>query len=221
MILQPALVCAGDGLAPLEDRFDPLQLFDAESAIQLRDAIVVAELLVLEPLAGRASPLIPELPGPHRDVRVVRDDDAAFTGRDLLVRIEAEDTRISERAHLAALVFRAERFASVFDHEEPMAVGDLLDLGERRGTAKGMHHDDGARAGCNCLLDPGGIEIQRLGIDIDEDPRRSLLTRRAGDGHERERWDDDLVAARDAESADAEVKAAGSRVDGNGVRGPE
>src|SRR5258708_23332758 len=126
MILQPALVWAGDGLAPLEDRFDPLQLFDAESAIQLRDAIVVAELVVLEPLAGRASPLIPELPGPHRDVRGVGDDEAAFAGRDLLARIEADDARISARPHLAAVAFPAAPLASIFVHDQPMAAGELL-----------------------------------------------------------------------------------------------
>jgi len=99
-----------------------------------------------------------------------------------------------------------------------MTPGDLQDFVERGRASEGVHDDDGASERCDGFFDPGGIKIERLGIDIDEDRHGTLVTENVGNGDERERGDDDFIAFADAERADAEMEGTGSGIHGDGLR---
>src|SRR6267378_4850589 len=141
-----------------------------------------------------------------------------FAGSDLFVGIEAEDCGVSEGPHLAAVESRAERFAGVFNYEKIMTEGDREDFVERGGTAEGVHDDDCASARSDGFFDEGRIEIERQGIDIDEDGQGALVTKNVGDGDECERGDEYFIAFGDAQRADADVEGAGAGIHGDGVR---
>src|SRR5260370_40673736 len=98
MVFQPTLIFAGDGFASLKNRFQTLELAGAKSTIHLGDSIVVAQLLVLEPLGGFAASLIAKVPGERGDIRIVCDNHPAFAGSDLFIGLEAEHDSVSERS---------------------------------------------------------------------------------------------------------------------------
>ena len=74
-------------------------------------------------LVAEADELAPLLIG-------VRDDDAALTGRDLLVRVEAEDGRRAVRPDRLPLVGGAERFGRVLDQQQAVTRSDRAELVE-------------------------------------------------------------------------------------------
>src|SRR5260370_39081409 len=117
MVVQSSLVFAGNDFAPLEDWSNPFELFNPESAIHFGDPVVVAQLFVFERLAGCAAALISQFFGKRRDLWVVCDNHAAFTGSDLFIRLEPEDTHSSKRANFAAVEVGPNSLPGVLTHE--------------------------------------------------------------------------------------------------------
>src|ERR1700674_5772064 len=212
------MIFTGDNFAPLKNRFQTLELAGAKRAVQFGDSIVVAQLFVLTPIAGFGAALIAKFPGEHGKVRIICDDHSTFAGGNLFIGIEAKDARVSERSHFAAVELRAKGFASILDDEELVTPGNLEDFVECRGTAEGVHHDDCTSAQGDGFFDPGRIEIQRLGIDVNEDRHGALVKKNIGDGDESKRRDDDFIAFGDAQSAYTEMEGAGSGIHGDGIR---
>src|SRR5207248_10767808 len=107
-----------DGRAQLEDLVELLELPEPERRAHVVEAVVIAESHVLEPPAGIATALVSQRAQEAPLVLRVRRHHAAFTRRDLLVRIEREDGARAMRADPCALVLRADRLARVLDQRE-------------------------------------------------------------------------------------------------------
>ena len=147
---------------------------------------------------------------------VVGDDDAAFAGGDLFVRIEAEDAAAAEGAGLAALVGGAQGFAGILNEGDLVAGGEHGDLVHADGIAKGLDAENGLGFGGDGFFGFGGIEVKGLGVDVHkhgggtyhfDDIRR--CDKREGRGK-------DFVARADAHGEEAAVEAGGAGIDGYG-----
>ncbi len=121
---------------------DPLHLHGADGAVHIAEAIVVAKSFVREPAHAGVAALIAHGLAESGDLVVVGDDHAALAGGDLLVGIEAEDTRVAEAAGHAALVICAERFAGVLDHTQLVLSGDCADAIEVGGLSEHVDRNE-------------------------------------------------------------------------------
>ncbi len=218
MVFQTAVVLAGNGFASFQNGFNALELGGAEGAIQFGDSIVVAELFVLEPIGGIVAAVIAKFTSERGEFRIVCDDHTAFAGGDLFIGIEAKNPNVSEGSNFAAVELRAEGFASVFDDMEIVTASDFQDVGECGRTSESVHDDDGAGSRGDGFFDAGGIEIERVRIDINENGDGTLVAENVGDGDEGERWNDDFIAVGDAEGANAEMERGRAGTYGNGMR---
>ena len=143
----------------------------------------------------------------RRRVGVGGDDHAALPGGHLLVGVEGEGGEVAAGPdHPALRVDRAERLAGVLEDPEAVALRQRLQLGPGGGPAEDVDRQeapgllgDGGRRGV-------GVDVERLGIDVDEDRFRPLVEERVRRGDEGERAGDDLVAGPPAELAHAEVE---------------
>ncbi len=139
-------------------------------------------------------------------------DHAAFAGREVLGRVEAEAREVGGRADLAAARHAFDAVRGVFDREEPMARGQLSDRGDVRRPAAVVHGDDRARP----VGDRGGgrvrIEIARPRIDVREHRRRAGVdddVRRRAEGQRRR---DDFVARPHASGEQRQMQARRARI---------
>src|SRR5258708_32906537 len=115
MVFQPTLIFAGDGFASLKNRFQALELAGAKSTIHLGDSIVVAQLLVLEPLGGFAASLIAKFPGQRGVIRIVWDSHPALAERDLFI------------VNVAEVAYAADRHSSVTHELSAASVTRVID----------------------------------------------------------------------------------------------
>src|ERR1700723_3866284 len=109
-------------LTPFQDGIEPLKLRDSERAVNLRNPIVVPDLGMRKPGAGRSNSLITQGPNPSRDLHIVGDYCTAFTGGDLLIRIKSKGGDIPERTDFPATIFCSDRFARIFNDREPVPL---------------------------------------------------------------------------------------------------
>ena len=184
-------------------------------------AVVPAQAVVLQPVAGVGAPLVGEAVQARGDVVVVRRDHAALARGDLLVRVEGEDRRVAVGAHDAALAARAERLGGVLDDRDAVPRGDGVELLDPARQAEDVHRHDGPGARGDRRLDGRGIEVEGRGVDVREDGLRPLVERAVGRRDERERARDHLVARAGAGEPHAEVQAGGAAGDGDGVAGAD
>src|SRR5439155_20578315 len=91
----------------------------------------------------------------------MREHDAALAGRELLVRIEAEDTGRAVRADRAALVLGSERLRRVLDQHQCMPLADRPQLVELAGIAEHIDRHESFRPRRDGRLDRRRIELQR------------------------------------------------------------
>ena len=82
----------------LQEGEEAADLRDPQRGGQLVHPVVESEALVLEPRAHLAAALVAEAPTGGGELVIVRDDHAAFTGGDLLVRVEGEAAGGAEAA---------------------------------------------------------------------------------------------------------------------------
>ena len=144
---------------------------------------------------------------------VVGHDHAALAGRHLLVRVEGEGPRAPERPDRPASQGRADRLAGVVDQQQAVSVGDLLDRVPVGRVPEHVDDHDGLRPIGDPSLEVGGVEVVRVGLDVDEDRRGPLEEEGVGARRERERRHQDLVARTDAERLDDQVQRRGARGD--------
>src|SRR5947209_16431225 len=110
-------------------------------------ALVPAATHVVEPAPGVVgSALVPQAAMQLPLLLGVRDDDATFTRRDLLVRIEAEDPRRPVSTERRPLVLGSERLRRVLDQGQPMALAQRSQLVELAGVSEHVDRDNGLRA---------------------------------------------------------------------------
>jgi hypothetical protein len=105
----------GDPPARTEELVESLQLSQPNCCLNIRQAVVEANLIVLVGGPGE-SRLCGQVPCLRRESLIVADDHSAAAGGDDLVAIEGETPELSDRADLAPIgKCRAEGFGSVLD----------------------------------------------------------------------------------------------------------
>jgi hypothetical protein len=164
-----------------------------------------------------AHPLDPAL-----EVGIADHHGAAFTGGDVLDRVEAEHHGVAGAGpDEASAIARAQGVAGVLHDPQtapPREVGQLVDVG---GQAAEVDRHDGARARGDQRLDRLGRQVAGSGVDVrDPDAGADIVCRRGG-RRERQRRGDDLVALADAERRVDQVQRGGTARAHAGMRRAE
>ena len=94
---------------------------------------------------------------------------SAFTGREILGRVKAERNRIWPRADVHALVFRRQSVRCVLDEDEVVPPRDLSQVVELGRVAGVVHGDDRSGASAHRFLHECGVDVERVGLDVDHD----------------------------------------------------
>ena len=137
------MVLARHGLSFFQNGLDSLQLLDSEGAVDFRETVVETQFAVLQPLARMGTSLVALCPGERGDPGALGDDNAAFTGSDLLVGVKREHPRVTQRPHLAPLVFSPNGFTCIFNHPQAMLPGDIENGRQVGRVPEGMYRQDG------------------------------------------------------------------------------
>jgi len=117
MFFERSGVPIGDSLLVPHRGFDSIQLGAPDRSLDVGHAVVVSERdMVVSPFL----PLIPKNPQPFGDRVVVGRDHATFTGRQVLVREEAEHVLGGLGTDRHASVGSAKRLGAVGDYGEAM-----------------------------------------------------------------------------------------------------
>ncbi len=112
-----------DALPCREQRIEAPQLSEPERGAHLVETIVVAKTHVAQPGGIVVAALIAQALQEPRTLRIRRDDHPALAGRHLLVGIESEHRRRTERARTLTVMRRADRLARIFDDGEIVTGG--------------------------------------------------------------------------------------------------
>ena len=99
---------------------------------------------------------------------VDRDHAAVARGGDRVTAREARDGDVGTRAGACAAQVRVEHVAAVFDHEQSVRVGDGTDGVPVGAVPDEVRREDRLRAGPDHGLDLGDVDLQRVGLDVDE-----------------------------------------------------
>jgi hypothetical protein len=107
---------------------------------------------------------------------------------------------------------RVEHVAAVFDHQQTMTVGDLADAIPVGTVADEIGREDRARARRDHLLDAVHVDLERVGLHVDESGDDPRLHQRRHVGRERHDRRDHLVAGLAADQVDREPDRGRPRV---------
>ncbi len=191
-----------------------LQLADPDRGLHVGPAVVEPEPHMVEPRAPAVvAALVAHAPQELPLLLGVREDDSALTGRELLVRVEAEHARNAVRADRIALVLGAQGLGGVLDQGQPVPVADRPDLVELARVAEHVDCHDRLRALGDRRLEGRRVEVQRARVDVGEDRRRPLDDEAVRRGHERERRGDRLVSRAKPGDSREEVQPRGAARD--------
>src|SRR5262249_37235174 len=102
----------------------------------------------------------PEQVDPSFQIRIRRDDGAAFRGVEQLGRVKAQNRGVPPFDHRFAIDLGAESMGGVIDDAQSMALGDRLQLIDSTWNAIDVDADDRARTRRDRALDRGGVEGQ-------------------------------------------------------------
>ncbi len=111
----------------LQQLLNPAHLHPADRGSQLVDAVVIAEVGVVEPGIARSTSLVAQCTQHFRPVIPVGDDHRPLTGRDLLVGIERKDTGIAFKPGRPAFVLRSKGFTGILNQVQPMPLHRRFD----------------------------------------------------------------------------------------------
>ena len=89
----------------------------------------------------------------------VHAQSASFTARVVLRFMEAQRTEMADRPERLVLVPRQHCLSGVFDHDQPILLGDLHDAGHVAGDSRVVRGDDDLRAVRNRPLDEILIDV--------------------------------------------------------------
>ena len=123
------------------------ELREPERAGDVREAVVEAEPVVVEPAHVRRAALVALGVDPLLQRRVAERDHPALARRQLLVGVEAEHRRVAARADRRAVgVTRAERLAGVLDDRQAARARRALERRHVGRVAEDVHRQQRARA---------------------------------------------------------------------------
>src|SRR5467141_420039 len=101
---------------------------------------------------------------------------------------------MADAAEGPALVGSHHALCRVFDHEQVALRGERHDRVHLAGNAAVVHRNDRARAWRNGTGDPGLVDVERIGPDIDEHGDTAAQHERVGGRHEGIRRHDHFIA---------------------------
>ena len=131
---------------------------------------------------------------------IVGDDHPSVAeASETLAREEADTPCSAETAELSSFVRCPHRLGSILDHRDAMFFPDSKDRIHVRRLSVEMNGDDRLCPGCDRRLDPGGIDVEGGGIDIDIDRLCPQDADRLRGRHKRERRRNHLISRTDAE----------------------
>ncbi len=162
--------------------------------------------------------MITEPPQGLRKLRVAGGDHSTFPGRDVLHRMEAENRHVRNRASRTLAIFRAQSMTRVFDHDEPVVTGNLLDRLQIGWMSRIRHGKNRARPGRHLLRDLRRIDVERVGANIGKDRRGALIQNAIRGRGERHRSGDGLVARRQSRGKGRAMQSGGARTETHRVR---
>ena len=150
---------------------------------------------------------------------------AAFAGGQVLGRVERErdQVRLVEAGRRGAdhpvVIPGRQRVGRVLDHGQAVPVRDVVDRVHVRRVPVKVHGHDRPHAGrpAHRMLDLVGVEVERVGLDVDQHRARALVLDHVDCGGECHRRGHDRVAVADAQGRQREVHRRGRRVDGQRV----
>ena len=197
----------GDPRPIVQHRVQMRELRDPERACEIRQPVVEAEPVVIEPAHVRRAALVSLGVDPHLDRGIPGRDHPALAGRQLLVGVEAEHRRVASRTDRHSVgVHRAERLAGVLDDRQPQAL-ERRDVGR---IAEDVHRQQRRRPRADRGARRGWVDVQGRSVDVGEHGRGTLVDDCVGARHERERARHDFVAVADAGGAKREMQAGGA-----------
>ena len=126
----------------------------------------------------------------------------------------------ADAAHRLVAILRAERMRRVFDHPQVVPLGDLHDGRHVARLAGKMHRDDGFGARRDRRLYPLRIDVQRVGLHVDEDRRRPDVHDDVDGRGKREGRGDHLVTGSDTDGKECQVERRRARVQADRVSRP-
>ena len=161
------------------------------------------------------------VPGPCAAVQrfIVGEHDPAFSGGEVLARLEAEGARIAERADRAAAPAREPRLRGVLDDPEAAPGRDGVHAVHVGRASADMHRQDGRRALRDRGLDQLRVQVVRARLDVDERGDGAQRPDGVGRRHEAVRARDDLVAGLHPGGDEGGLKRQGAVAAGHGVPG--
>ena len=168
-------------------------------------------------VAERRPAVVPETTNGSVERGFVGRDRAALSRRHDLARVERETRRDAERAARSSAVLRAERAGGVLEEHDLLRHGGLQRLPLDR-TPEEMHGHDGARSRRDRGGDGSDVEVERVGVDVDQNRLRAAQLDRVRRRRERVGGDDHLVARPDLEREQGEMERCRAGRDGRRVR---
>src|SRR6185437_15754400 len=197
------------------DGFNPLELLRSQSTVHFGEAIAKPDLCLLVPIERRVASLVAQTTGVVGEVSAVGCKNSAFSGGDLLVRVESQNGDMSEGSGFAGAEFGAQRLAGVFDQIKSAAVGKVAQSCRVHRAAEGVNGDN--RPGPRGY---GGFDkfrrgIERGGININKSGAKFFLQQNVERGGEREGRQNYFRSSRKIEDTQSQMKGGGSGVDGD------
>ena len=137
--------------APRQIRIQFLQLLNAQGTGNVSQAVIETQqhhfVMPLPrglPLARvAADAVIAKAAQRLGELRIVGRDHAAFSGGDVLHRMKTEDGHVRQAAHPTAFVLGAQGMAGIFDHDQPVALGQFKNRLQVGGMAGIVHGQNG------------------------------------------------------------------------------
>ena len=159
---------------------------------------------------------------PGGDIGVAGDDHPPLPRGQLLVRVKSEAGEVAPGAYRPPLrVDGPKRLAGVLEDAESVPGGRRLQSRHCRRVAEDVNRQDARRALPDRRLNGGGIEVQRLGVDVAENRARALVEDAVGRGDEAERAGQHLVARAPLKRPHPEVERGRPAGDGQRVLDPQ
>lgn len=165
----------GKGLSCLDKTLQFFELFNADGAFDFSEPEVVAdhvaELMVggVRGVGDDDFSVVPDEAEPFGKGVVVGDDDAAFSGVDVFVVVEAVAANVGNGAGMAVPVSGSGCLGGVGDDLEVVFVGYGHDGIHVGGHAENVGNHDGSGVGGDVGFNGGRVKVVGVGVDVGKD----------------------------------------------------
>ncbi len=206
------------------------ELSQRDSGMNIRQVVfVVGEQNLPVPEAIRPIPL-PRVPAhpvqaqeldPLRQFFAPRNRHSPLAGRDVFRGVQTEHGRVGSRALGSASVFGLDGVGRVLDEEKAVASGQRFQAVHLARVAVQMDGHDGLGARIDPRRHGGGVQVERIGLDVSEDGGGSDVHQDVGRRDEAQRRGNHLVARTHPQTDQRQMEGRDARIDRQHVRGAQ